>query len=54
VQIEKQHFFLRRCFVFWLFGQNTNMAHSTNPEHVGPAGARLSNILDYQTGPVLT
>jgi len=53
-KLENRVLFVRRCFVFWLFGQNTNTANSINPEHKEPAGARLSNILDYQTGPVLT
>jgi len=50
-KLENRVLLVRRCFVLWLFGQNTNCI---NPEHMGSAGARLSNILDYQTVPILT
>jgi hypothetical protein len=50
-KLENRVLFVRRCFVFWLFGQNKNTANSINPEHIGQVGARLSNILDYQTVP---
>jgi hypothetical protein len=53
-KLENRVLFVRRCSVFWLFGQNKNTANSINPEHMGPAGARLSNILYYQMVPILT
>lgn len=32
------------CFVFSLFGQNTNTANSINPEHMGP---NRHQIIEY-------
>lgn len=52
-KLENRVLFVRICFMFRLFGQNRNTTNSINLEHMGPAGARLSNILDYQTVPIL-
>jgi len=43
-KLENRVLFVRRCFVFWLFGQNTNTVNPINPGHMGPEGARLSNF----------